>query len=356
MKQTIILSSVLFLLVISSFFIKIPYNIDCSGKIIPSREWIVRNENGGDIISIYNDHNNKPIYDYIEYKFERGDIARIKFGKGFIDNVSVKKGDTVGFIASYLMEEKLGQLKGSLNEEQAYLLAIKSGEKNSLIESSKRKLEQAIQDFELQTKNFERQKALFEKQIIPAAEYEIAMKAFQLAKTNVELAKSNLATVETGEKPELINYSNAKIGSVSDELRILNYKQKNYALVAPFGGKIVTKKLALNNPETTTYNFLHIIDTTEYIVLLPIELFQRKYITSKITFTTSLSTEDKTIEGVYVGENQDVELTRNFKQVYIIKGSIKPDGIQIPYGIYANCTINCGKVSLFEYIKRKIRA
>jgi hypothetical protein len=355
MKQIVIYLGSLMLLIISSFFIKIPYYIDCSGKIIPSREWIVRNENGGDFVSICNNHKTKPIYDYIEYKFERGDIAHINFREKFTDNVVVKKGDTIGFIGSYLLEEKLGQLKGSLNEEQAYLLTIKSGEKSSLLDGAKRKLEQAIQDFELQTKNYDRQKALYEKQLIPAAEYEIALKAFQLAKTNVELAKSNLLTVETGEKPELINYSNVKIGSVVDQLRLLNFRLQSYALIAPFDGKIVTKKQALNDPTATSYNFLHLIDTSEYIVLLPIELYQRKYINDQIKFTTSITSEDKIIDGVYAGENQDVEITGARKQVYIVKGSIRPEGINIPYGIYASCTINCGKVTLFEYIKRKIR-
>jgi len=355
MKQTIIVISAFILLLISSFIIKVPYKIDCSGKIIPSREWIVRNVDGGDIMSVYNDHKTKPIYDYVEYKFERGDIARVNFEKNFTNLGKVYKGDTVGFITSYLDEEKRGQLKGSLNEEEAYLMAIKSGEKNSMLESAKNKVDLATHDFELQSKNYERYKALFDKQIIAAAEYEIALKAYQLASTNLDLAKSNLLTVETGEKPELINYSNVKIGSVLDELKILDSKRQNYALVAPFDGKIVTKIISLNDPRSTSYNFLHVIDTTEYIVLLPIELFQRKYVNDKITFTTSFPAENKSFEGVYIGENQDVEITGTYKQVYVIKGSIKPEGVHIPYGLYASCSINCGNVTLFEYIIRRIR-
>jgi hypothetical protein len=355
MKQTIILSSILIFLLLSSFFIKIPYNIDCSGKILPSREWIIRNIDGGDIVGIYNQNKSNPIYDYVQYKFERGDIARVYYSKAFTSNSSVKKGDTIGYIGSYLLDEKFTELQGELNEQQAYLKTVNTGEKGSMIESARNELELANEEYDLQLKNYERQKALFEKQLISAIEYETSQKLYQSAKTKVVLARNNMLSVQTGGKQELIEYSNSKIGSVVNELNSLDKKRQKYFLVAPFDGRIVTKQVPLNNPEVVTYHLLHVVDTSEYIVMLPIELYQRAYISKNVKITTILPETGKKIEGVYIGENQDVELTGNYKQVFIVKGSIKPQGKPVPYGIYASCTIDCGTVSLFEYIKRKIR-
>jgi len=355
MKQYILLFSVLLAVIVSSFVIHLPYHISCSGKILPAREWIVKSENGGDIISIFNTYQNNSVYNFVGYKFDRGDIANFVFSKKLADDYSVNKHDTIGYISSYLFDEKLTQLENSLLEEKAYLLALVSGEKASLVESAKNKYALARQDFDLQARNYERYKSLHDKRLIADAEFEEIEKSYEAAQTNVALSKNDLLTVETGDKPELINYENAKISSIENEIKILGEKQRKYLLVAPFAGKVVTKKLPLNDPSVNAYNILHLIDTAEYVVLLPVELFQRKYITKDIRIETLLSGNNQLVEGKYIGENQDVELTGNYKQVCVIKGGLKTNGINIPYGIYAQCTIDCGEVSLFEYIKRKIR-
>jgi hypothetical protein len=146
-----------------------------------------------------------------------------------------------------------------------------------------------------------------------------------------------------------------KIKSLKEEIGLLHRKQKQYTLIAPFSGKILTKKVALNNPEALTYHIFHLIDTTEYIALLPIEIAQRKYINPNIKITASIIEGEYTESGIYVGEDQDVELAGNYKQVFVIKGSFKNVKKEIPYGIYASCTINCGNVSLFELIRRKLK-
>ena len=355
MRQLLILGFLLISLIFSSFFIRLPYTISCSGKILPAREWIVRNVDGGDIMSLFNNHISSTNYDFTDFKFERGDIAYFKFNDEFLSHNSVKEGDTIGSITSFILTEKLIQLKNSLNEEYAYLKTISTGEKVSLVESAKNQYTLAKQEFDLQERNYERQKKLFEKAAIPEAEYDIAVRDYELAKTNIELAKNNQLTIETGAKPELVNYSNVKINSIINEIEILEQKLKHYTLIAPFNGKIVTKKVALNNPEALTYHILHIIDTAEYVVLLPIELYQQKYITKNISIEANLTYGSMVVKGSYIVEDQDVELAGNYKQVFIVKGYLKSTPIEIPYGIYAPCTINCGKVSLFEYIKRKLK-
>ena len=137
-------------------------------------------------------------------------------------------------------------------------------------------------------------------------------------------------------------------------MKLLEQKLKQFTLIAPFDGKIVTKKVALNNPVATTYHIFHLIDTSEYVVLLPIDLFQRKYISKDILIEATILQGEQIAEGVYIGEDQDVELTGAYKQVFIVKGSLKSVNREIPYGIYATCTRDCGKVSLFEYLKRKL--
>ncbi len=355
MRQIIILSFLIVSLIISAFFIRLPYTINCSGKILPTREWIVRNADGGDIISVYNNHKTNPVYNFTNYKFDRGEIASFNFNENFEDRITVNKGDTIGYITSFLLSERLTQLKSGLNEEQAYLLALNSGEKSSLIEGAKNQYLLATQKFDQQEKNFERQKKLFDNGVIPEAEYEIALKDYELAKTDIDLAKNNQISLQTGEKPELINYTNVKISSFENEIKLLENKQKQYILIAPFDGKIITKKVALNNPEATTYHIFHLIDTTEYVVLLPIELFQRKYITKDISIEANILQGEQIETGNYIGEDQDVELTGAYKQVFIVKGCLKSSHKEIPYGIYATCTINCGDVTLFEYLKRKLK-
>lgn len=355
MRQIIIFSSLLILLIASSFIIKLPYTINCSGKILPAREWIIRSVNGGDIVSFFNNHTNSPIYDFTDFKFDRGEIANFSFKKEFDEKVSVKKNDTLGYISSYLLDEKLTQLKNALNEEQANLLALISGEKNSLVEASRNQFVLAQQEFELQEKNFLRQQKLYEKEVIPAAEYDIALKDYELAKTNIELAKNNLLAIQTGEKPELINFSNVRINSIESELKLLKKKQSQYTLISPFDGKIITKKVAMNNPEALTYHILHVIDTSEYVVLLPVELNQRKFISKEIKIKATILEGEYIEDGLYVGEDQDVEMTGNYKQVFIIKGTLRSVKKEIPYGIYAACTIDCGNISLFKYLMRKLK-
>lgn len=354
-KQIIITCTILLCLIILAFFIKIPYNINCSGKILPAREWIIRSVNGGDIVSIFNNHTNSPIYEFTDFKFERGEIANFSFKKKFDEKSSVKKNDTIGYISSYLLDEKISQLKNALSEEQANLLALNAGEKNSLVEASKNQFVLAQQEFELQEKNYQRQRKLYEKEVIPAAEYDISLKDYELAKTNIELAKNNLLAIQTGEKPELINFSNVRINSIENELKLLKKKQDLYTLISPFNGKIITKKVAMNNPEALTYHILHVIDTSEYVVLLPVELNQRKFISKEIKIKATILEGENIEDGLYIGEDQDVEMTGNYKQVFIIKGTLKSVTKEIPYGIYADCTINCGNVSLLDYIIRKLK-
>ncbi|MFN8256608.1 MAG: hypothetical protein U0W24_13005 [Bacteroidales bacterium] len=355
MRQLLILVIAIVIIITSGFFIKVPYTLSCSGKLLPAREWVVRSMNGGDIVSIYNYQASSPIYDFTDYKFDRGEIANFNFLNNFSHKTSLIKGDTIGIISSYLLDERLVQLKSALNQEEANLLALNTGEKNPLVEAAKNEYLLAQQEYELQEKNYNRQRQLYEKQVIPASEYDIALKDYELSKTNIELTKNRLIAIQTGEKPELINYSIVKIKSLKEEIGLLHRKQKQYMLIAPFSGKILTKKVALNNPEALTYHIFHLIDTTEYIALLPIEIAQRKYINPAIKISASIIEGEHTESGIYVGEDQDVELAGNYKQVFVIKGSFKNVKKEIPYGIYASCTINCGNVSLFELIRRKLK-
>ena len=250
------------------------YELNYTGKVYPAKKWSIKQDNNQYITENRNftDGFNASLQNYI---FERGDIVELEFSEGVKNNSYVKESTQLLEFKSYLLEQEIANLESQVGAQIATFKAENTGKKESLVLEAEQNLKLRKQQLDLAQKNFSRSEQLFNDKIIPEAEFQVIENELDLAKTNVDLANQRIVSVTTGRKRESISAINAQLDVVETQLNILNEKKRNYKVAAPFDGEVVMD--AFSN------NLISLIDTSEQVVIVPIEVAERSFISENIS-------------------------------------------------------------------------
>ena len=322
-----------------------PYNIKTYGKIVPAKEWILAKGPDGRLMTSLVNYKTGTYDNYTVTQFQRGDAVEFSMGKNIAAGTTINKFDTVANIYSNETEKKLSKLKGDLATEKAVLQVSFGTEKQSVIDEQKRKVEYAKRQLSEQEKLFTRDKALFEKELISKEDYDISEGAVELFKINVRIAEEKLNNVITGAKSEQINLIRSRINGLENEIDILYDKFSQFILTSPLSG-IINRSLSRDT-------LLVISDTTEYLVVIPVELEKIDYIKSGQEVNVKFDHFNTELSGEIFSIDNKVRYNQG-NQYFLVFAEIT-DQVKIPLqDLRVECTIACEKMPPRDHLFRFI--
>jgi len=345
-KITIATIALLAIIIFLILPINLPYSIEVPGKVLPQKEWILSKTDNGMIVTQLINNITGINEDFFVTQFERGDAVQFEFFKSE-NYFSVSKNDTIGIIHSNEINRRLVQLQGKLAETKASLKSNLTGNKSSIIKAAKEKLAFEIEKSTGQKKILARLKAMHEKNLISTEEYEIAQNASNLNDINISIAEAQFEAVKTGEKPEQIQIINSQIFSIENEIIILEKRLRNFMIISPIDGTV--NQIAKND------TILFVADTSGYVIVMPINIREKEYLAKDISIDLQLPYNKNIIEAKYFGMDNKVQIF-NHTQVVMIKAIVDKNKLGFLPGMYLQCTLHLGSISIKERINKIFRS
>ncbi len=285
-KRTTTIVTILSLIILVLYFFGYNPSFVFSTKtkliIHPTQEWELVRTIDGNLISIQKNHLKNYVNSYAVTEFQRGDAVKFVLNTKIFDQDVIHKGDTIGYVYSNEEQRRLIQLKGELGVLNAELEFHTTGQKPEDVELAKRNLDLALQEFETQRKLMARSEALISDLVISKEQYDIDFNALKVKELSVELARANLASIDTGEKPEMEKLIRSKIEALSNEIGQIQNRLDLLTVVSPIRGilSIDHKSLMTIPLNENVETIVKIIDIEKPIGLMPIRVAHRSAISN----------------------------------------------------------------------------
>ncbi|MCJ7802246.1 MAG: hypothetical protein MUP82_07815 [Candidatus Marinimicrobia bacterium] len=237
-KYQIFLGFIIFFIILIASQIKIPFIIQINGRIYPSEEWLLTQNQNDFITAAYINHLENGENQKKYFSFERGDIININFKPTLNLGSYIKVGDTLATIQSNELLLRKTKLKGDINLARENLKVIETGENKPVITEAQQRYDQAIAKFNNQTNIFNRNAKLYDDDLISDEEFEIQKSLFKISETDVNIAKAQLEAVSIGLKPEIIKQQLQLIENLSEQYQIVLDRIKSSILLSPLNGLV----------------------------------------------------------------------------------------------------------------------
>lgn len=347
------------LLIIVLFFlpIYIPFSFRTTAIIYPVKKWSLKTDLDGNFVGELKNYKTGVIEDLISYKFERGDIAKLQLKPSLRNNSFVNNRDTLGFIQSQLLDQRIQELENSIEVESKLLASSITGAKQEIIDNLRQKMVNADVNFDFAKKNYERAQILIRDSVISEIEYEVTENQYLNSLSQVEISRTDYKVATTGLKPEDISLIEERIRSLKRELDLSQKLKHDYTLQAPFGGKVI---FDLYNMNLNPLDYLSISDTSSYLLYAPIKFNYRSYIDENTAIEFSIPGTDLKMEAQVYEISDNVELLPNglnvvsTTQVIFVFAKINSNSPLVFPGLTVQCRLKCDEILLRDYARRTL--
>jgi hypothetical protein len=344
-KKSLILGVIILVLLI--LFILLPiefeYKLKVQGKLLPSKEWILYKGTDGRLTSLLTDYREGINKSYDVTLFDRGDVMEFEINQSVRSSARIELNDTIAKIYSNENERLIENLKGQIAAAKASLSANITGEKEAIIMQEKNNLDFAIKQAEEQKRILERIEALYKKGLASQEEYEIAKNTYDLYEINILISKSRLESVETGAKQETLALIKSQINALESELAVLKKRSNNFVLLSPINGYV--------NRKTNSDTLLIISDTSQYVLLTPIKIADKKFISPPQKVDIYINRYKQSAEADLVELNNMVQLVNGLQVVTAVSIVQQSSPEMIP-GLMVDAYIHTGSLSPLKYFLR----
>ncbi|MCC5937674.1 MAG: hypothetical protein JJU34_10350 [Lunatimonas sp.] len=324
------------------------YTIHSRGMVLPGKAWELQRFADGNFITLLKD-NFKGITDRFNVtEFSRGDVVEFRLLHNAEENPWIRQGDTLGYINSNEEQRRYRQLQDELEVLQAELLFYTTGQKPEDIEVSWEKLKLAEQDLKTETLLFQRNQVLYEDSVISKREHEIFENTLKLKEAELQIRSAEYTSAITGDKPEQELLIRSKIIQTTNQLEKISERLSYFTVISPIDG-ILKKNIDLL-PDRMQ---LTVWDTSRLAVVIPIEVFEKKFIKlgNEISF---YSLSEKTyLTGKITSINNLVQQSNN-KQVVFATAEVDENISLETLGELVEVKILGEEISLKEYVHRII--
>lgn len=345
-RRHVLLIILLVCLIVMFSPIKFRFGFEALARIYPMKEWYLKQGRDEGYVSEIRNYRTNMMGELKTYRFERGDVAEVQIREDVNSSDFVHKGDTIGFIHSFYIENEIARLENLRDVEIAMLKVESAGEKESLISQAEQKYNYSGKQLELEKKNYNRYRDLYMDSIISEAEFEMYENAWQLAQINAEIAHNEYLAVKTGKKSQEINMIMEKIRTLEREIGKLEDLRDQYYILAPLDGNVSFN----SQPEV----ILKITDTTQFILEIPVQVDNMKYLEQLSSIRFTVPGYEVNTSARFIGVSGSVNFVSN-KQMVIAKAMINSRETGLHPGMLVDCRVMCDRVTILEYLKRGIR-
>lgn len=334
--------------VVALFFlpIKIPYVAYSVGKVLPAQEWRLVQDQTGRYSSVVRDQKLGVVQQIDAFQFEQGDFSGLAID--IPNGTFLSAGDTVVKFYSIRQREEIQQIEAQLALYSAQLRSDVTGDKPPIVQEAENKLHFARQDLRLKEDFYRLKKKLRDEGLIADTEFQISENDWRLAVIQVDIAAKYLENVSTGIKVEGVGITEAQLRGLRNRLDILRQKGLSFVVKAPFSGWAVRSVL----PEELLV--LHRAD--EYVVQIPVKVEQLPYLTPEVGIFVTDRQTNKVFQAHFHSLSPQVEVLDN-RQISVLNAIVRPDSTanRLSTGISTLCTVDFGKITLREYMKRMFK-
>ncbi|MFD2034404.1 hypothetical protein ACFSKL_06355 [Belliella marina] len=321
------------------------YKIHTQGLVIPGKEWTLSRSGDGNFISSFKDNIKGVTTSFNVTEFSRGDVVGFELNPDFEEANHIVQGDTIGYIHSNEEQRRLIELVDALEVLNSELLFFTTGQKPEDIQVTDEKLKLAKQDLETEKILFERNRKLFEDSVITHQEMDLFLNQLKLKEYEVQIRAAEYSSAITGEKPEQEELIKSKIIRTQNQIEKIRERLGHFTVVSPFGGVIM--KNSNNLPDMMKIN---VFDTTSVMVLLPVEIFDKRFTHRGDKVRILTKSDRKILEGNVIKIDNVVQKINN-RQVFFVTAEVKDQNLEY-IGELTEVEIITGEVSAWEYLTR----
>ncbi len=336
----VVISVIVLLLVLP---IKLNYSLHVKGKILPGKEWIVYKGTDGRLTSLLTNYKTGINQSYDVTLFDRGDAMKFTFNTALHSGSQIEIDDTIAVLYSNEIERQIENLKGLIASAKASLILYATGEKESIIKQEKKNLEYAIRQTDEQKKILDRTEALFNKGLVSQEEYELVKGNYDLNEINIAISKARLEGVETGVKKEQIGLIKSQIIFLEKELDVMQKRFKGFTITSPING-IISRK-------TNSDTLMIISDVSEFILLNPVKVSDKKYISDSAHVDVFMNQSRQNITANVYEIDNNVKIINGI-QVVTITSKINGNSKDLYPSLMVDCYIHTGSLSPLQYLFR----
>ena len=146
--------------------------------------------------------------------------------------------DTLGWLYSSTLQEKMISLEGNLRTLKASLEFERSGSRASEIEGARQQLAYARTRLEEQQKIVERSKSLLAGNIISRQEYDVDVRRERLDSIRVSIAEANLGSALSGAQASRLDVIRSRIADEENKLATLLQLMDHLTIQSPISGHL----------------------------------------------------------------------------------------------------------------------
>jgi len=338
-------------LLIASVFVpvEIPYSFNTTAKVYPLQQWVLHKNVDGNLIKTLHNYKTGRLAEYATFPFDRGDVVNIKFHPDQSTSSSqVDSGYLVASIASLNLASQLVDFENQLNVEKANLEKVSTGEKPEIITQRKEVLNQAFADMKFKEANLVRAEKMYADGLLSKIKLEQAQQGVKQAAITIEVARKNINVTSTGEKPEEIKLTQAKIKALESQINFLKGTNESYEIYTPISGD-------MSYETGVEGDKLIIQDISEHILIVPIKLKDRDFVDNDTKIELEVHGSDTLLQATLIDISDKVEIL-NREVVVLAKASITAENAKgLSSGMPVKCKITTGKVLPIEYMKRSMK-
>ena len=340
-KIAVVSFVILFILILSSLFIKVPLKIETYSEVFPNQKWLLTQGKSGQIISNIVDFVNGYTSDYNITSFERGEFVSMNLSEFLKDKKEINMGDTIVCMHSSNVQEQLTDAAGELEIALSNLKAQNSPDKKASIAEAENRLEYTQEKIKEQEVLFQRAQKLLDKGYSSSEEYETVKWALDLLKIEEKIYSAQLENLETGVKPEEIKLLESEVNSAQNRLELFEHLQSSLMIVSPINGKIISSFA----PDT----LLNISNFEQVVLHTPVKLIDLCELHEGQTIQIYFSGLDTTYQGKIVTIDKEVKLVSNQQVVFISLLLDNPDSQLLP-GMIVENSFQLHDITLFNYL------
>lgn len=329
------------ILALIAIFIPFPQGASLKAIVSASQQYQLISNGSGTYTTIHKDLWKNQDLEVAHFVPDRGGLVAYKVNTALPEG-AVTAGDTLGWLYSSSLLERVASLEGNISTLRASLDFERSGNKATEIEAARLRLNYAETRLEEQRKILDRSKSLLDGKIIPQQEYDLEVRRERLDAIRVAIAEADLGSALSGAQTRKLDIFRSQIADEEKKLALAREVLSQMTFVSPLSGKVF---FPLSEDTLIT-----IEDVETLVVTLPIRGSSHNRVdwSSPVTLTT------QNFELVVTPDQMQVErriLRAGVEQLLLVRLQVdNRDDILVP-GQMLEVAVKFTSKSVFQMLK-----
>lgn len=247
--------------------VEISPTVHLSAKMVAASEWTLRHDGQGTITAQLEDRLAGVSGRYLVQSVDRGDTAELTLRPELQAGVGVSEGDTIGVLHSAATEFRWAEVQGLVSVSAAELAALAAGEKETMIQESRIRLDGLNAEIVVHRRIVDRLRQLSESGAGSPSDLDAALARLVSLQGQAEVTAAQIAVLESGAREVDRNMASSQLEAARRQLDALSLQRGALVVRVPLTG-------LLTLPPGDSV-LVSVIDTTRWALIIPVPIAER---------------------------------------------------------------------------------